>query len=59
MHTLGLHIITAYYLHQALIMEIVSSSETSVKKNQIARRNIPEYSHLHTRRRENLKSSRV
>jgi hypothetical protein len=39
----------------ALIMEAVSSSETSVNFCHTARRNIPEDSHLHTRRRENMK----
>jgi hypothetical protein len=37
-------------------MEAVSSSETSVNIYQTTRRNIPEDSHLHARRRENLKS---
>jgi hypothetical protein len=36
------------------IMEAVSTSETSVNFYQTARRNIPEDSHPHTRRRENL-----
>jgi hypothetical protein len=36
--------------------EVVSTSETSVIFSQTIRRNIPEDSHLHTRRRENLKS---
>jgi membrane-bound lytic murein transglycosylase MltF len=40
----------------ALMMEAVRSSETSVNFYQTTRRNIPEDSHLHTRRRENLKS---
>jgi hypothetical protein len=35
-------------------MEAVSTSETSVSFYQTTRRNIPEYSHLYTRRRENL-----
>jgi hypothetical protein len=39
-----------------LMMEAVSTSETSVNIRQITRRNIPEDSHLHSRRRENLKS---
>jgi hypothetical protein len=33
-----------------------TTSETSVNVYQTTRRNIPEDSHLHTRRRENLKS---
>jgi hypothetical protein len=40
----------------ALMMEAVSIFETSVNFYQITRRNIPEDSNLHTRRRENLKS---
>jgi hypothetical protein len=36
----------------ALMIEAVSSSETSVNINQTARCNIPKDSHLHTRRRE-------
>jgi hypothetical protein len=36
-------------------MEVVCTSETSVNFYQTTRRNIPEDSHLHTRRRENLK----
>jgi hypothetical protein len=39
----------------ALMMEAVSTSETSVNSNQTIQRNIPEDSHLHTRRPENLK----
>jgi hypothetical protein len=39
-----------------LMMETVGTSETSVNFYQTTRRNIPEDSHLHTRRRENLKS---
>jgi hypothetical protein len=40
----------------ALMMEAVSISETSVNFYQTIRRNIPEDSCLHTRRRENLRS---
>jgi hypothetical protein len=40
----------------ALMMEAVSTSETSVNFYQATRRNIEEDIHLHTRRRENLKS---
>jgi cell division protein FtsL len=40
----------------ALMMEVVSTSETSVNFYHTARRNIPEDSHLHTGRREDLKS---
>jgi hypothetical protein len=46
----------AYCLNHSLIMEAVSTSETSVNFYQISERNIPENSHLHNRRRENLKS---
>jgi hypothetical protein len=41
---------------QALMMAAASTSETSVNIFQTTRRNDPEDSHLHTRRRENLKS---
>jgi hypothetical protein len=40
----------------ALMMEAALTSETSVKFYQTTRRNNPEDSHLHTRRRENIKS---
>jgi hypothetical protein len=43
----------------ALMMEAVSTSETLVNFYQTTRRNNPEDSHLHTRRRENLKSYRL
>jgi hypothetical protein len=38
------------------MMEAANTSETSVNLYQTKRRNIPEGSHLHTRRREILKS---
>jgi hypothetical protein len=38
------------------MMEAASTSEMSVNFYQITQRNNPEDSHLHTRRRENLKS---
>jgi hypothetical protein len=38
------------------MMEAGSTSETSVNFYQTTQRNIPEDSHPHTRRRENLKS---
>jgi hypothetical protein len=41
---------------RAMMMEAVSTSETSVNFYQTTRRNIPEDSHLHNRRRKNLKS---
>jgi hypothetical protein len=37
-------------------MEAANTSETSIHFYQTTRLNIPEDSHLHTRRRENLKS---
>jgi hypothetical protein len=40
----------------ALMMEAASTSETSVNFYQTTRRNNQEDTHLHTRRRENLKS---
>jgi hypothetical protein len=43
----------------ALMMEAKSTSETSVNFYQITRRNNPEDSHLHIRRRENLISQTV
>jgi hypothetical protein len=39
-----------------VIMEAVSTSETSVNFYRTTRRNIPEDSHFHTRRSMNLKS---
>jgi len=38
-----------------LMMEETSTTETSISFYQTTRRNIPEDSHLHTRRCENLK----
>jgi hypothetical protein len=40
----------------ALMMEAANTSETSVNFYQTTGSNNPEDSHLHTRRRENLKS---
>jgi hypothetical protein len=40
----------------ALLMEAVSTSETSVNFYQTTQPNNPEDSHLHTRHRENIKS---
>jgi hypothetical protein len=37
------------------VSEVFAASETSVNFYEATRRNIPEDSHLHTRRRENLK----
>jgi hypothetical protein len=42
----------------ALMMEAESTSETSENFYQTTRRNNPEDSHLHTRRRENMNSQR-
>jgi hypothetical protein len=39
-----------------MMLEAASTSETSVNFYQITRGNNPEDSHLHTRRRKNLKS---
>jgi hypothetical protein len=41
---------------EGLMMAAVLTSETPVHLNETTRRYIPEDSHLHTRRRENLKS---
>jgi hypothetical protein len=53
----------AYCLHHqgdeqlvALMMEAISISETSVNIYQKTQRSLPEYSHLHTCSRQNLKS---
>jgi hypothetical protein len=43
-------------VHIALMMEAERTSETSVDIDLTTRQYIPEYSALHTRRRENLKS---
>jgi hypothetical protein len=43
----------------ALMMETVSTSGASVSFYQTTRRNIPEDSNLHTRRREDLKSHKL
>jgi hypothetical protein len=40
-------------------MEAVSTSETSIDFCETTRRSIPEYSHVYTRRRENLKSHKT
>jgi hypothetical protein len=47
---------TASIMRGMLMMEAVRTSETSVNFYETTRRNIPEGCHLHTRRRENLKS---
>jgi hypothetical protein len=44
---------------KALMMEATQTSDTSVNSYQYTRRYNPEGSHLHTRRRENLKSAVV
>jgi hypothetical protein len=43
----------------ALMTEAASASKTSLNVYQVARRNIPEDSHPHIRRRENLKSRQM
>jgi hypothetical protein len=43
----------------ALMIAAANTSETSVNFYQTTRRNISEDSHLHTRRRENLKSPQL
>jgi hypothetical protein len=48
--------VLAAFIIIALMVEAVTPSETSVNFYQTTRRNIPEDSHLHIRRRENLKS---
>jgi hypothetical protein len=45
------------YIRIALMMEAARTSETSVHFYQTTRRYNPKDSHLHTRRRENLKSN--
>jgi hypothetical protein len=55
------HFKCAYFFHhkndnQALMMEAVTTSGTSVNFYKTARRNIPEDSLLRTRSRKNLKS---
>jgi hypothetical protein len=51
-------VVTVYIIRamSVLMMEAVRTSETSVKFNLNTRRYVPEYSELHTRCRENLKS---
>jgi hypothetical protein len=43
-------------VRRCIFWVVVSTSETSVNLNQTTWRNNPEDSHLHNRRRENLKS---
>jgi hypothetical protein len=45
------------YLRDPLLMEAASTSETLPHFYQTTRRNNPEYSHLHARSREDLKSN--
>jgi hypothetical protein len=51
-------LIGAHYATRAIVlmMEAASTSETSENFYQTARRSNPEYSHLRTHRRENLKA---
>jgi hypothetical protein len=43
----------------ALIMKVVGTFEMTVNFYRTIRRNMPEDNHLHTRRRDNLKSQKV
>jgi hypothetical protein len=43
----------------ALVMDAVKASETSVNSYQTTRRYNPEGGHLHSHRRENLKSYKI
>jgi hypothetical protein len=54
----GLRVTTACCL-RCPGLEAASTSETSVNSYQTTRRYIPEDSHLHTHRRENIKSHRI
>jgi hypothetical protein len=56
LHHVILQVLTDDEPLTALMMEAVSSSETSVNIYQATRRNILEDSKLHNRRRENLNS---
>jgi hypothetical protein len=49
-------VLAASIITTGLMMEAASTSETSGNFYQTTRRNNPEDSHLHTRRRKNLKS---
>jgi hypothetical protein len=53
--SLGKSLCGTYSTPIDLMMETVSTSETSVSFYEITRRNISEDSHFHTRRREKLK----
>jgi hypothetical protein len=46
----------ASIIRAGMMMEVAITSETSVNIYQTALHNNPDVSHLHTRRRENLKS---
>jgi hypothetical protein len=50
---------TVFWVLIALMMDAASTSETSVNFYKTTRHNIPEDSHLHTHRRENLNSHQV
>jgi hypothetical protein len=52
----ALYVCYIFYRAIALMMETVSTSETSVSFYQTTWRNVPEDSHLYIRHRENLKS---
>jgi hypothetical protein len=59
MFTDVLEVLPASITRTMSMMEAASTSETSVNFYQTTRRNNPQDSHLHTRRRENLKSDLV
>jgi hypothetical protein len=55
-HILEVIFMFAASIIRALLMGVASTSETSVHIYQTTQHNNPEDSHLHTRRRDNLKS---
>jgi hypothetical protein len=55
-NNLILKVAVFWVLALALMMEVAITSDTSLNFYQTTRRNNSEDSHLHTRRRENLKS---
>jgi hypothetical protein len=52
----GIFAVSVHFRLIALMMEAVSTPETTINFYETTRRNIPEGCHLHIRRRENLKS---
>jgi hypothetical protein len=55
----GVHCIHHQGSFITVVVEAAHTSETSVYSDETRRRYIPEGSHLHTPRRENLKSRRL